>query len=58
MPIYNKLVRDRIPEMIEGRGKSIRTRILNEEEYIDSLKNKFQEEVNEYLAAKKMIKKL
>ncbi|UOR13722.1 nucleoside triphosphate pyrophosphohydrolase [Halobacillus amylolyticus] len=52
MLIYNKLVRDRIPEIIEGRGKSIRTRILNEEEYIDSLKNKLQEEVNEYLAAK------
>ncbi|UOQ92143.1 nucleoside triphosphate pyrophosphohydrolase [Halobacillus shinanisalinarum] len=51
MPIYNKLVRDRIPEIIEGKGKSIRTRILNEEEYIDSLKNKLQEEVNEYLAA-------
>jgi len=30
--IYNKLIRDRIPEVIEQTGKTFRTRILNEDE--------------------------
>ncbi|MBM7571696.1 nucleoside triphosphate pyrophosphohydrolase [Aquibacillus albus] len=51
MPVYNKLVRDFIPQIIEKTGKSFDTRILNDEEYIDALKGKLQEEVNEYLEA-------
>ena len=31
--IYNKLVRDNIPSIIEGKGETPITRILNEEEY-------------------------
>ena len=31
MPKYNKLVRDRIPEIIEGNGEEPITRILNDE---------------------------
>ena len=31
--IYNKLVRDNIPSIIEGNGETPITRILNEEEY-------------------------
>ncbi|MGD6801981.1 nucleoside triphosphate pyrophosphohydrolase [Rossellomorea vietnamensis] len=48
MPTYNKLVRDRIPEIIESNGKKFRTRILSEEEYITELKNKSFEELEEY----------
>ncbi|MFC7063425.1 nucleoside triphosphate pyrophosphohydrolase [Halobacillus seohaensis] len=51
MPTYNKLVRDKIPEIIEKTGKNFETRILKENEYIDSLKTKLQEELNEYLTA-------
>jgi predicted house-cleaning noncanonical NTP pyrophosphatase (MazG superfamily) len=51
MPIHNKLVRDRIPEVIERTGKSFTTKILDNEEYIKELKNKSFEELNEYLHA-------
>ncbi|MCM3764486.1 nucleoside triphosphate pyrophosphohydrolase [Neobacillus niacini] len=49
MPIYNKLVRDRIPEVIEEDGKKFSTRILETEEYIKELKKKSFEELNEYV---------
>ncbi|MHC0038807.1 nucleoside triphosphate pyrophosphohydrolase [Pseudoneobacillus sp. C159] len=49
MPIYNKLVRDRIPEVIEATGKKFTTRILNNEEYITELKKKTYEELDEYM---------
>lgn len=49
MKIYNKLVRDNIPEiMIKNNAKPI-TKILNDEEYIHALNKKLKEEVNEYL---------
>ncbi|MGF2616355.1 nucleoside triphosphate pyrophosphohydrolase [Rossellomorea vietnamensis] len=48
MPVYNKLVRDRIPEIIEANGKKFSTRILSDEEYITELKNKSFEELEEY----------
>ncbi|CAI6084007.1 nucleoside triphosphate pyrophosphohydrolase [Cohnella sp. JJ-181] len=53
MPIYNKLVRDRIPEVIESSGKACRTRILNEEEYHTELVVKLREESEEYFAAQR-----
>ncbi len=46
--IYNKLVRDRIPEIIEGSGKECKIRILNEEEYMQMLDVKLDEELAEY----------
>lgn len=51
MPIYNKLVRDRIPEIIEGTGKASSTRILSDEEYIIELKKKSFEEIQEFIEA-------
>lgn len=44
MPTYNKLVRDRIPEIISATGKSFETRILEKDEYITELKKKGYEE--------------
>ncbi|OGX68133.1 MAG: hypothetical protein A2189_05045 [Paenibacillus sp. RIFOXYA1_FULL_44_5] len=52
MPVYNKLVRDKIPQVIEADGKSFRSRILNEEEYKNELHIKLREESEEYLQAK------
>lgn len=49
MPIHNKLVRDRIPEIIEKSGKKFSTRILNDEAYIKELKQKCFEELEEYV---------
>jgi predicted house-cleaning noncanonical NTP pyrophosphatase (MazG superfamily) len=51
MPVYNKLVRDKIPEVIERSGKTFSTRVLSDEEYIQELQNKLQEELEEYLNA-------
>ncbi|MEW9053065.1 MAG: nucleoside triphosphate pyrophosphohydrolase [Neobacillus sp.] len=52
MPVYNKLVRDRIPEVIENTGKKFTTQVLNEKEYIKELKKKSFEELNEYINSK------
>lgn len=49
MPTYNKLVRDRIPEIIAETGKSYSTRILDQSEFIKELKTKSIEELDEYL---------
>ena len=51
MPIYNKLVRDKIPEVIERSGKVSNTRILSDDGYKQELKKKLQEELEEYLTA-------
>lgn len=50
MKTYNKLVRDKIPSIIERNGETPITRILNDEEYLKELNTKLQEEVNEYFA--------
>lgn len=49
--IYNKLVRDRIPEIIENDHKTCVTRILNDDEYLKCLKNKLLEECHEVMNA-------
>ena len=48
--IYNKLVRDRIPEIIERDGKRCITETLSEREYIAALDKKIGEELAEYLS--------
>jgi predicted house-cleaning noncanonical NTP pyrophosphatase (MazG superfamily) len=48
MTIYNKLVRDKIPEIIEKSGEIPHTRILDGEEYALLLEKKLDEEVGEY----------
>ncbi|MBO7218383.1 MAG: nucleoside triphosphate pyrophosphohydrolase [Clostridia bacterium] len=49
--VYNKLVRDLIPNIIEKNGDTCTTRILDDKEYLDELNKKLLEEVNEYLEA-------
>lgn len=51
MPTYNKLVRDNIPQIIEATGKTYKTEILNDQDYIKYLKEKSYEELDEYCAA-------
>ena len=46
--IYNKLVRDRIPELIEASGKSCTCETLSDEAYIAMLDKKLNEELAEY----------
>ncbi len=47
--IYNKLIRDRIPEIIEKDGCSYKTRILKQKEYKQELLKKIVEESQEVL---------
>ena len=49
MKIYNKLVRDNIPQIIEQSGKTCKTRVLSNDEYIAQLNAKLHEELAEYL---------
>ncbi|WP_035019829.1 nucleoside triphosphate pyrophosphohydrolase [Anoxybacillus flavithermus] len=51
MPIYNKLVRDLIPKIIEEAGKTFTTRTLSDEEYRQELRKKAFEELEEYMNA-------
>jgi predicted house-cleaning noncanonical NTP pyrophosphatase (MazG superfamily) len=51
MPTYNKLVRDKIPQIIESKGKEFSTKVLNDKDYIKYLKEKAYEELDEYCAA-------
>ena len=45
---YNKLVRDKIPEIIRQQGENPIFRILDQEEYFHCLEQKLDEEVGEY----------
>lgn len=46
--IYNKLVRDRIPEIIESSGAKCTTEILSDKKYLEMLDMKLDEELAEY----------
>ena len=48
MKQYNKLVRDKIPEIIEKSGRRLEYEILTNETYIAELDKKLDEEVSEY----------
>ena len=54
MKVYNKLVRDKIPEIIQNSGKTCAAYILTDEEYIEALESKLNEEVAEYQADKNL----
>lgn len=46
--IYNKLVRDKIPEIIAANGEKAHTRVLEAAEFARCLEKKLDEEVAEY----------
>ena len=51
---YSKLVRDRIPEIIEAGGKRCICSTLSDEEYLAKLDEKLNEELAEYQESKSM----
>jgi|SRR5690625_2213736 len=52
MIIYNKLVRDKIPDIIRKDNKECKTEILDDGRYAIELKKKFLEEMEEYQGAR------
>ncbi len=51
MESYNKLVRDRIPEILDEKGVSYEKRIASPEEYRAELIKKLAEEIQEFSTA-------
>ena len=47
---FDKIVRDRIPEIIRSEGRAVRTRTLTRDEAVIYLKKKLREEVEEFLS--------
>lgn len=54
MKTFYKLVRDRIPEIIEADGKTCVCETLSDEEYIRLLDEKLNEELTEYQESKSL----
>lgn len=52
--IYNKLVRDKIPDIIKSKGEKCKFEVLNDEDYKDFLDKKLNEEVAEYQSSKSL----
>lgn len=48
IPTYNKIVRDRIPEIIQSKGKQCRFSAVSGEELLSGLEAKLQEEFAEF----------
>jgi predicted house-cleaning noncanonical NTP pyrophosphatase (MazG superfamily) len=48
--VYNKLVRDKIPEIIAADGATPITRMLSKSEYLEALIDKLFEEAHEFKA--------
>ena len=46
--LYNKLVRDDVPQIIKESGRKCKTRNLSDDEYQEALLNKIIEEVEEF----------
>lgn len=50
--VYNKLVRDKIPEIIRADGKQLKSRILDDAEHLEALLKKLEEECAELKEAR------
>ena len=50
MIYHNKLVRDKIPQIIQSKGKFCKFRKLDKQDYVIELRNKLKEEFMEYLS--------
>ena len=49
---YDKLVRDKIIDIIQADGKKVEYEIMDKEEHLDYLNQKLLEELDEYLESK------
>ena len=54
MLMYDKLIRDRIPEIIEHSGKKCIVEVMDDDTYLQYLDQKLNEELAEYQADKSL----
>lgn len=54
MKVYNKLVRDRIPDIMAQNGERAHFSVLNDEGYLRELDRKLTEEMAEYQESKEL----
>lgn len=52
--IFNKLVRDKIPDILNQSGKSFSMKLVDSEDYYKALKDKLVEEVGEFIQSDKV----
>ena len=52
IPVYNKAIRDKIPEIIRDSGSECNIKVLSDSEYLPFLELKLLEELDEYEASK------
>ncbi len=50
--VYNKAIRDKIPEIIEAKGLRCQYKTLNDEEFLFHLEKKLEEKIREYYQTK------
>ena len=48
MAVYNKAIRDKIPEIIKKSGNDCNVKTLSDEEFLVEIEKKLSEEVTEY----------
>lgn len=58
MATYNKIVRDRIPEIIEAQGKKCRVSVVSGEELVLGLEAKLLEEIEEFTSGGRSLEEL
>jgi len=52
---YNKVIRDRIPEIIRENGNDCEVKILTDEDFLIELEKKIGEELVEYLESREVM---
>ena len=55
MRVYNKLVRDNIPDIIRKNSEIPHTSILDDDKYLQELKTKLIEETNEFIESEEIV---
>lgn len=55
MRVYNKLVRDNIPDIIKGNGEIPHISIMDDDKYLAELKAKLIEETNEFIESEELM---
>ena len=45
---YDKLIRDKIPEIIEASGKAVTVEVMSDDDYLAAVDKKLDEELAEY----------